>query len=57
MHHANLNVSLMVENGTGIKSGITVSASENWKEHNAFENIWVYDIAFKTFIGGKTIAY
>ena len=30
---------------------------KNWKEHNAFENIWVYDIAFKTFIGGKTIAY
>ena len=31
MHHANLNVSLMVENGTGIKSGITVSASVNSK--------------------------
>ena len=31
MYHANVNVSLMVEDVTGIKSGITVSASVNSK--------------------------
>lgn len=31
MYHANVNVSLMVQDVTGIKSGITVSASVNSK--------------------------